>query len=393
MTNKKVIVAGHTCLDVAPDLSSVPPGQFQTLLQPGKLVNTGGFAMSTGGSVPNTGLSLNRLGTPVQLVGKIGDDLFGRAVMEKISQESKHLIKDMVIDPSSATSITLILNPPGMDRSFLHFEGANATFYASDLPRSTLAKADLFHFGYPTLMRSIYRGEGGELISILQRARRAGLTTSLDFSLPDPTSPAGKVDWPVVLDSSLPLVDLFVPSAEELTFMLRREIYDDLNQDPETHFLDGVTPELLQDLSDQVLGYGVKAVMIKLGHRGVYLRTGDAGVWERGGRALVGIGHDWHDRQLWAPSFSVTARGNTGAGDAAIAGFLSSLLRGTDPETALVMAAAVGACSVESLDVIGKISSWEAVLTRVKQGWETRPLNLASPGWRKHNVYDLWQKD
>ena len=393
MINKKIIVAGHTCLDIAPDLSSVPEGQFQTLLQPGKLVYTGRFAMSAGGAVPNTGLSLHRLGTPVQLVGKIGDDIFGHAVIEKISQESKHLIEDMVIDPSNATSVTLILNPPGMDRSFLHFEGANAAFYASDLPRSTLAKADLFHFGYPTLMRSIYRGEGGELISILQRARRAGLTTSLDFSLPDPTSPAGKVDWSEVLDRSLPLVDLFVPSVEELTYMLRRDIYDNLNQDLEGHFLDGVTLDLLQDLSDQVLGYGVKAVMIKLGYRGVYLRTADVKVWEIGGRALVDISNNWYNRQLWAPSFSVPVRGTTGAGDAAIAGFLSSLLRGEDPETALVMAAAVGAFSVESLDVIGRISSWDTVLARVKLGWETRPLNLASTGWRKHHVFDLWQKE
>ena len=149
MAMKKVIVAGHTCLDVTPDLSSVPPGQFQMLIQPGKLVYTDGFATSTGGAVPNTGLALHRLGTPVLLVGKLGDDIFSKAVIEKISQESQHLAKDLVIDPGSATSITLILNPPGIDRSFLHFEGANADFSATDLSTDVLTKADLFHFGYP----------------------------------------------------------------------------------------------------------------------------------------------------------------------------------------------------------------------------------------------------
>ncbi len=392
MTIKKVIVAGHTCLDVTPDLSSVPEGQFQKLFQPGKLVYTDGFTTSTGGAVPNTGLALHRLGTPVMLVGKLGDDIFSKAVIEKISQESQQLTKDLVIDPSSATSITLILNPPGIDRSFLHFEGANADFYATDLSTNVLTKADLFHFGYPSLMRSIYQEGGKELISILRKARQAGLTTSLDFSLPDPTSPAGKVDWPGVLERSLPLVDLFVPSVEELTYMLRRKTYDALNLDPDCHFLDAVTPDLLCDLSDQVLGYGVKAVLIKLGYRGVYLRTADEGAWKDGGRALMGIGSEWHGRQLWAPAFSVNVRGTTGAGDAAIAGFLSSLLRGEAPETAMIMAAAVGACSVESLDAVEGISPWDSVLARVKKGWATQLLDLKSSGWQLHPEYILWQK-
>lgn len=393
MTDKKVIVAGHTCLDVTPDLSSVPDGQFQMLFQPGKLVYTDGFATSTGGAVPNTGLSLHRLGTPVMLVGKLGDDIFSKAVIEKISQESQQLVEDLVIDPGSATSITLILDPPGMDRSFLHFEGANAEFFASDISATTLTKADLFHFGYPSLMRSIYQEEGKELISILKKVRQAGLTTSLDFSLPDPTSPAGKVDWTGVLDRSLPLVDLFVPSVEELTFMLRRKTYDALNQDPDCPFLDAVTPDLLGDLSHQVLSYGVKAVLIKLGYRGVYLRTAEEGAWKEGGRTLTGVGSEWYGREFWAPAFAVTVRGTTGAGDAAIAGFLSSLLRGETPETALVMAAAVGACSVEGSDAIGGISPWESVLARVKQDWETRPLELASSGWRKLPEINLWQHE
>ena len=67
----EVVVAGHVCLDVIPVLSG-PAG-----LEPGRLLEIGPAEMSTGGAVPNIGLSLHRLGVPVRLMGKVGDDLFG----------------------------------------------------------------------------------------------------------------------------------------------------------------------------------------------------------------------------------------------------------------------------------------------------------------------------
>ena len=36
MITKQVVLAGHTCLDITPDLSAVPPGEFKQLLQPGR---------------------------------------------------------------------------------------------------------------------------------------------------------------------------------------------------------------------------------------------------------------------------------------------------------------------------------------------------------------------
>jgi len=391
MSSKHVIAAGHICLDVTPDLSSVPEGQFNALLQPGRMIKTGDIIVRTGGAVANTGLALHKLGVPVRLIGKIGDDLFGRTIQEVISGEDARLGEDLVIDPGSSTSFTIILNPPGYDRTFLHAPGANDTFYASDLPRTTLREADLFHFGYPSLMRSIYRGEGAELVSILQRARREGLTTSLDFSLPDPTSPAGQVDWPLILANSLPMVDLFLPSGEELLFLLKRDLFDTLSRDSETSILDAITPEMLTELSDRVLGYGVKVVVIKLGHRGIYLRTNRAEVWGKGGRGLEGMSPGWHDREIWAPAFKVSVSGTTGAGDSAIAGFLAGLLQGAEPETALLAASAAGACSVEEADSTSGLLTWEDTLARIQRGWEAEVQDLpADSGWRREGSDGLW---
>lgn len=392
MIAKRAILAGHICLDVTPDLSAVPEGRFQHLFQPGRLIRAGGIKLSTGGSVPNTGLSMHRLGVPVRLIGKIGDDLFRQALQEIITVEGPHLADDLVIDLTLPTSFTIIINPPGFDRTFIHHPGANDTFYASDLPRRILQGADLFHFGYPSLMRSIYRNEGAELVSILQRARRAGLTTSLDYSLPDPSSPAGMVDWHLILANTLPLVDLFVPSIEELLFLLNRETYDRLHEDAPISIIDTVEPNLLSDLSETILGYGVKAVLVKLGHRGIYLRTASETQWQKGGRGLDGLDDSWHNREIWAPAYHASVLATTGAGDAAIAGFLAGILQGSSPETALQVAAAAGAVSVETSDVYSGLQPLAEMLARINQGWDTLPLNLVELGWRWDQTLGVWEK-
>lgn len=392
MITKRAVVAGHICLDMTPDLSRVPEGQFQSLLQPGKMIQTGHFALAGGGAVSNTGLALHRLGVPTQLIGKIGEDRYGDTLREIFRQEDPRLAEELVLDPSTPTGLTLILNPPGFDRTFLHFHGANDTFYASDLRRKVLEGADLFHFGYPSLMRSIYRGDGGELVSILQRARRAGMTTSLDVSFPDPSSPAGRVDWVEILANALPYTDIFLPSIEELTFLMDRKRYQDISQSAPLSFVQQVPAGLVRELGARVISHGVKAVMIKLGTRGAYLLTGNADAWKKGGRGLDAVTVDWHDQELWAPAFRVEVHGTTGAGDAAVGGFLAGILQGTDPATALMLAAGAGACTVETPARISGLPAWDVLLERIQQGWPTHPLDLDQQDWRKDAAHAIWRK-
>ena len=106
---------------------------------------------------------------------------------------------------------------------------------------------------------------------------------------------------------------------------------------------------------------------------------------------MVDLGENWHQRELWAPAFDVSVQGTTGAGDAAIAGFLASILQGTDPETALIIASAAGACSVESADATSGLLTWEDTFARISQGWVQIPLNLEAQGWIKDKTYGLWE--
>ena len=385
------VAAGHICLDVIPDLSGSPPSKFDAMFVPGRLLNVGRAAFSTGGPVSNTGLVMHKLGISTQLMGKVGNDLFGQAVRQIVASYDPHLADGMVIDEKVSTSYTIIINWPGVDRIFLHCPGANDTFSADDVRYDRVAEARLFHFGYPPLMRSMYDNDGIQLTVVYRRAKETGVTTSLDMALPDPTSAAGRANWTQILQATLPYVDIFLPSIEEILYMLRRETYDEFSAAARGgSILPLVTPELLSDLGRQLIRMGVKIVGLKLGDRGFYLRTAGRAALESIGRACPSDPTAWAEREIWAPCFQVNVVGTTGSGDATIAGFISALLRDMCPEEAITAAVAVGACNVEAADALSGIRPWEETMRRVHGGWRRHELRLTTPGWHFAETYQQW---
>ena len=401
-----MVVAGHLCLDIFPDLSAIPEGQFTRLFKPGHLVEAGPVNFAVGGAVSNTGLALARLGVPARLVGMLGVDPFAdivneiyqRYAGERIDEHGQPLLQtNFIVRPDTPTSYTVIISPPGVDRIFLHCKGANDAFVAGDVDFQALQDAAVFHFGYPSLMGQFHVDGGRETIELFRRARPGGVTTSLDMTLPDASAGAGRADWVAILEAALPDVDIFLPSIEEILFMLRRSTYDELQEagsassPPEGGSLvHRVTPELLYDLSSQLLEMGVKIAGFKLGERGFYLRTAGKKALEKLGRGRPADLTAWADQTLWAPAFKVQVAGTTGAGDSAIAGFLSGLLRGLGPRQALSAAVAVGACNVEAADAQSGLRSWEDTLARVAAGWERNALDLSPAGWTWDGESGVW---
>ncbi len=356
------VIAGHLCLDIIPDLSAHAAGRFDEVFQPGKLVNAGAAAISTGGAVSNTGLALHRLGIDTRLLAKVGSDQLGQVVRQIVASHAPHLADAISSSTKTSTSYTVVINPPGSDRCFLHHPGANDDFCAEDVRDEDLHDARLFHFGYPPLMAAMFADNGAHLTETFRRAKSLGLTTSLDMALPDPDSPAGRADWHTILKNTLPLVDIFLPSLDEILYMLGRN-----TQSP-------LSAQLLTDVSDEFLAMGAKIIVIKLGDRGLYLRTASADVLQNIGRARPSQFTAWANYENWSPCFQVDVIGTTGAGDATIAGFLAALLRDMSPTEAMTMALAVGACNVESADALSGIRSWSDTVSRVSAGWAHRVL-------------------
>ena len=386
----EAIVAGHLCLDIIPRITADLGDDPAAYLIPGRLTEIGPATLSTGGAVANTGINLHRLGIRCHLMGKIGDDVLGRATLDVIGSHSPELSQDMILSPGESSSYTVVIDPPGADRMFLHYLGTNQTFGIEDIRYDLVAQARVFHFGYPSLMAHLYADGGRELVSMMRQAKETGVTTSLDLALPDLAGPGGQADWHSILAHTLPYVDLFLPSVQELLFMLRPERFEELtSRIGGADLLEAVTVEEIVSLAREALSMGAKIVLLKLGTRGAYLRTGTelSGL----GRGAPADLNPWRDRQLWVPCFKPTAVTSTvGTGDAAIAGFLAALLRGTQPCLTLNLAVATGASCVEEAGALGGVKSWEETLTRIDSGWPRLPLKLESPGWTWDSRSAVW---
>jgi len=387
----EVVVAGHICLDMIPAFEGRETG-LADLLTPGKLINVGPLTTSTGGPVSNTGLALHRLGFATGLMGKVGDDVVGRAILDIVRGYGPGLADGMIVTGETPSSYTVVINPPGVDRIFLHCPGANDTFGADDVDYDKLAGARLFHFGYPPLMRRMYADGGMELSSLLKRVKSLGLTTSLDMARPDPASEAGRADWRGILARALPHVDVFLPSFDEILFMLDRPRFDammakseDLNAQADAG--------LLHELATELIRMGVAIVGLKLGTQGLYLLTtsDSARIAAAGGCAPTQPAM-WAGQELLAPCFVVEVAGTTGSGDCTIAGFLGGLLKGLSSEEVMTAAVAVGACNVERADATSGIPTWSVVEERIHAGWARREPSLSLKGWHWEAEKQVWRK-
>ncbi len=380
------IAAGHLCVDIIPTIDQVAASS-ESFLAPGRLTEVGPAVLSTGGAVSNTGLALHRLGVDVRLVARVGDDQIADLTRNLLQRHGPHLADTLGVGVGEPSSYSVVINPPGVDRTFLHCTGTNDTFGPEDVDPDLVSQARLFHFGYPPLMRRMYADGGITLAETLRTAHQAGATISLDMAMPDPAKPSGQADWPGILVRALPYVQLFVPSVEELLYMLRRPRYDELARTVgQAVMLDEITAAEVSSLARAAITLGARVVLLKMGHRGLYVRTA-ADLGDMGRAAPTDLAN-WSGRELWAPCFHVTVRGTVGAGDATIAGFLAGLLKGETIEGALTAGVAVGACCVETPDATSGIRPWLATQARVTTGWDRLPGGPDDQGWLQQG--DLW---
>lgn len=325
----KVVAAGHVALDITPVF---PTGKtyasVNEVFVPGKLINVGRAEFSVGGAVSNVGLAFQKLGADVSLMGKIGDDDLGR-IIQRIYRE--YGVGGLIVDKNVTTSYTIAVAPPGIDRIFLHDPAANDTFTCDDISDEALEGAEVFHFGYPPLMRSMYENDGGELLKIFRHVHEKGILTSLDMAAVDPNAECARANWRLILEKVLPYVDYFVPSLEEILFML------------------GPDCKTAKDAANECFRLGAKTVLIKCGTDGNYYKSAE----EEGAQPC------------FTPPFVASA---TGAGDTSIAAFLFAQLEGKPLHKSAALASAEGACCCTAYDTISGLKTMPELEEMVKAG-------------------------
>lgn len=378
MLVKRALVAGHVCLDVFPDVKARQEPQL--LMRPGQLNEIGPARFAAGGAVANTGLALRKLGVDTKLMGKVGKDPYGQVLLSLLHQQNCIDTDWMIAADHVATSYTLVLNFPKTDRIFLHCPGANHAFSAADIPIAELAGVDLFHFGYPPLMEKMYENNGKELVKLMKKVKARDVITSLDMALPDPNAYHESVDWRQMLAGTLPHVDIFSPSLEEILLMIKPNVYQRYTSCTEP-MTSSVPLPVIRETADEIMRMGCRILMIKVGDQGIYLRT----------KNPADQTCEWSDRELWKPCYKVDVKGTTGSGDTTIAGFLYGVISGWRPEACMAAATAVGACCCEAEDAISAIPAWEAIDKRVKSGWSMLDLQRELPDWNWNERQSVWQ--
>jgi len=392
MENFDIVVAGHICLDVTPKFLSPRGTQPKDLFIPGKLINMGEVNISTGGPVSNTGIALQKMGIKTKLMGKIGNDFFGSGVIDFLKKQDNH--EGMIVMNGEETSYTVVIVPPGVDRVFLHNPGANNTFSANDLDYDFISKARLFHLGYPPLMKKLYSNDGKELAELFKRVKETGVTTALDMSIPDRHSESGKVNWEKILENTLPYVDIFLPSYEEIMYMIARDDFEKMGGNSNPHdLLDNFDERLLSTISDKLLSFGTRVAVIKCGEKGFYIRTATKDQLEKIGKAKPANLDNWANREIHEESYKVREIASaTGSGDSSIAGFLSSYLNGLTIEQAVKMACAVGAQNITRFDALSGIKDWKYTEDFVVKKPEKNSLDLTPSGWNYNKELQQWEK-
>jgi sugar/nucleoside kinase (ribokinase family) len=117
-SGKKVVVAGHICLDIAPIFPESCRGEGSKLFAPGRLISVEDAQIHIGGSVGNTGLAMSFFGANVRLLGKIGRDEFGEIAAHIVN--SYGILEEMIVQHcySSTRSGQVFSALSGCERHF-----------------------------------------------------------------------------------------------------------------------------------------------------------------------------------------------------------------------------------------------------------------------------------
>ena len=266
-----------------------------------------------------------------------------------------------------------MLAPRGLDRFFLHDPGCNDTFGYEDVDLQKAGEAVHFHFGYPPIMRRFYQDDGEELVRLYKKIKSMGLTTSLDLVAVDPDSEAAGKDWETILERVLPYVDFFLPSIEELGYMLDRPMYCRWQERAGGEDVTGILSlkEDVEPLASRALSMGARCVLLKCGAAGMYLKTAPGPVWKECLPDFAGWEDVSHFEDSYVPDCVLSG---TGAGDTSIAAFIKAMLDGCAPIECVRLAAATGASCVTAYDALSGLLSFGELRQKIKAGWEKQKV-------------------
>jgi len=130
---------------------------------------------------------------------------------------------------------------------------------------------------------------------------------------------------------------------------------------------------------------GCAIAVIKLGKKGLYIRTGTVEKLADIGNAAPADPSEWAGKTWFAPSYFVEQVVSTaGAGDASIAGVLSGLLSGQSSNLSLQLGCAAAAQKIQIRKSFGGIDKLSNLLPKLET-WKQENIAGIPESW----IYDI----
>lgn len=288
-TQKPIVVVGSINIDLVIKAQRIP--------SPGETLLGGSFQMHHGGKGANQAVAVARLGYPVHMVGRVGDDAFAQQLLEGL--RAAGVDHSAVASTPGSSGVAVILVAASGENSIVVDSGANALVTPADLD----AHIDLIRSAAMVLSQLEVPLE--TVVHLAAICEREGVPLMLD------PAPA-RTDLPAEL---LRHVTWFTPNETEAA------VY--------AHAPAGAADAATDNAATAraILDQGISGVVLKLGSRGAYLATSK------------GPTHP-------IAAFPVNAIDTTAAGDCFNGAFAVALLSGSTPEESARFAAAAAAISV-----------------------------------------------
>jgi ribokinase len=282
-TEKPIVVVGSINIDLVARAARIP--------SPGETLLGEEFSTHPGGKGANQAVAVARLGYPVKMVGRLGDDGFGTQLSDHLTRSGVD-ISGVQTSPGSSGVAVIVVAATG-ENSIVVVPGANALLTPDDLDESVeiLRSASAVLTQLETPLETI--------LHLAELCQREGVPLILDPAPAQalPSELLSKVTW-------------FTPNETETAFYTGASDATDAAA-----------------TASKLMHMGLTNLVLKLGSRGAYIAM-----------------RDGQTRPI--SSFPVRAVDTTAAGDAFNGAFATGLALGMQPSESARFASAAAALSV-----------------------------------------------
>ncbi|WP_058989753.1 carbohydrate kinase family protein [Anaerococcus rubeinfantis] len=316
-----VICVGASVLDIP--LQPVNKEVFDCESYPLQQIN-----MAIGGDALNESTIISRLGHKVSLLSMVGKDVAGYYIVDHCMKNKIDTIGIKQREDVD-TSINIGLVTEDGERTFItNRNGSLWKTTIDDIDLSLVKNAKLLSYG------SFFNNpllKDKELVKLFKKAKKENMIISADMIKPRNNETFEDIK------ESLSYVDYFFPNFDEASLMTGKD--------------------KIEDVADEILSYGVGCVIIKIGSKGVYIKSKNG--YQKIVPALKGI----------------TPIDTIGAGDNFASGFITGLLEDKSLEECGKIANVTAAISIQSVGATTGVKNRKQVDDVIKKYNEQRRVN------------------